>query len=521
MGRRGRRIAVIAVVVIVIAGGATAAYAQMSSSAPSYRLADVTSADVTATLNEVGTLTPAQQADVAFSASGTVATVAVQPGQSVTAGQKLGTLDTTSLKASLASAQSSLASANLQVANDIASQDAAANGSGNGSGGAGSTGGSPGSSSGLASSLRPLQQAVVGGQRAVDAALAKASTDLAVARQACAATGSKPSPSPSASPSPSPSPSPTVSPSPANCASAEQRVLADETAASRAQQTLSAQLTDLSAALARDESGSSPAGGAGGSGNDPGGSSGAGGGTVSAQQLAADQASADAAADQVEIAQQNLAGATAISPISGTVVSVTATPGAAENAGSTEFEIAGLDSWQVVTQVPVTDMPQIETGESASVLADGSSVPLSGTIVTIGLMPTASSNPATYPVTIGLAGQPSGLDDGGYAGVTITTAHSSGVSVPTSAVHYSGTQATVTVYAAGQTRVIKVKVGTKGPVMTRITSGLTVGQQVVLANLSAPLPNNNPSGNQLPGGGTFNFLAPGPGGGVVHIQRAG
>lgn len=522
MGRRGRRIAIIAIAVIVIAGGATAAYAQMSSSAPSYRLASVTSADVTATLNEVGTLTPAQQADVAFSASGTVATVAVRPGQSVTAGQKLGALDTTSLQASLASAQSSLASANLQVANDIAGQDAPANGSGNGSGGAGHTGASPGSSSGPASSLRPLQQAVVNGQRAVDAALAKASADLAVARQACAVPGSKPSPRPAASPSPTP----TVSPSPANCASAEQRVLADETAASHAQQTLSASLTELSAALARDESGSSPAGGAGSSGDDPGGSSGtpggssgSGGGAVSAQQLAADQASADAAADQVEIARENLAGATAISPISGTVVSVTATPGAAASAGSTEFEIAGLDSWQVVTQVPVTDMPQIAAGESASVLPDGSSVPLSGTIVTIGLMPAADSNPATYPVTIGLAGQPSGLDDGGFAGVTITTAHSSGVSVPTSAVHYSGTNATVTVYAAGQTRTIKVKVGTKGPVMTRITSGLTVGEQIVLANLNAPLPNNNPSGNQGPGFGNFSVLAPG-GGGVVHFRQA-
>jgi multidrug efflux pump subunit AcrA (membrane-fusion protein) len=515
MGRRSRRIAIIAIAVIAIVGGATAAYAQMSSSAPDYRLASVTSADVTATLDEVGTLTPAQQADAAFSAGGTVATVAVQLGQPVTAGQKLGTLDTTSLKASLASAQSSLASANLQVANDIASQDAAANGAG----GSGGTGGSPASSSGLASSLGPLQQAVVNGQRAVDAALAKATTDLAVARQACAAPGSRPSPSPAASPSPSPSPSPTVSPSPANCASAEQHVLSDETAANRAQQSLAAQLTDLSAALARDESGSSPGGGTGGSGDDPAGSSGTGGGAVNAQQLAADQASADAAADQVEIAQQNLAGATAISPISGTVVSVTATPGAAVTAGSTEFEIAGLDSWQVVTQVPVSDMPQIATGEQASVLPDGSSVPVSGTVVTIGLMPTAGSSPATYPVTIGLDGQPSGLHDGGYAGVTITTAHSSGVSVPTSAVHYSGTQATVTVYAAGQTRVIKVKVGTKGPVMTRITSGLAVGQQVVLANLNAPLPNNNPSGNQGPGGGTFTFVGPGPGGvRIVRVQ---
>jgi HlyD family secretion protein len=503
MSSRSRRIAVIAIAVIVVVVGATAAYAKMSSSAPVYRLASVTSADVTATLNEVGTLTPAQQADVTFSASGTVASVAVKPGQTVTAGQKLGTLDTTSLKASLTSAQASLARANLQVANDIASQDTAAHGSG----AAASPGGSS-ASSGLASSLRPLQQAVVNGQRAVDAALAKTSSDLAVARQACAAPGSQPSPGPAIAPSPS------VSSSPANCASAEQRVLSDETAADRAQRTLSAQLDALSTALARAASGSSPA-------SDPAGSPGTGGGAVTAQQLAADQASADAAADQVEIAQQNLAGATAVSPISGTVVNVSATPGAAQSAGSAAFQIAGLDSWQVVTQVPVTDMPQIAAGEPASVLPDGSSLPLGGAIVTIGLMPTANSNPVTYPVTIGLAGQLSGLHDGGFASVTIITARSSGVSVPTSAVHYSGNRATVTVYAAGQTRVTTVKVGTMGPVMTRITSGLTVGQQVVLANLNAPLPNNNPSGGQLGGGpgGPINVIGPG-GPGIVHVQPA-
>jgi trimeric autotransporter adhesin len=80
-------------------------------------------------------------------------------------------------------------------------------------------------------------------------------------------------------------------------------------------------------------------------------------------------------------------------------------------------------------------------------------------------------------------------------------------------VHYSGSTATVTVYAAGKTRTVRVGVGTKGSVMTGITSGLVIGQQVVLANLNAPMPNNNPSNNfggpvPIPGGGIF----VGPGG---------
>lgn len=524
MNSRNRRIVVIGVVVAVVAGGAGSAYAELSSSGQAYRLATVASADVTSTLSAVGTLNPQQQANVAFSVSGTVAAVAVRPGQPVTAGQTLGTLDTSPLKASLTTAQSALANAQLKVANDISSQNAAASGPPGTAGSSGSSG--PGGPS--LASLRPLQQAVVNGQRAVDTAMVTAGTDLALARQACSlppAPGSS-APEPKRSPSPTPAPSP----SPATCASAQQHVLTDETTVLRKQQALSARLGALSSALARvaAELSSSPGAGEGsgsadppvGSGaSTPGGSSGQ---PVSADQLAADQASADAAADQVTIARQNLSSAAAVAPISGTVVSVSATPGASDTPGSTAFVVAGLDSWQAVTQIPVTDMPQITIGEPASVLPDGSSVPLGGAIVSVGLMPTAGSNPVTYPVTIGLAGQPSGLHDGGNGGVTITTAHSSGVSVPTSAVHYSGRNATVTVYAAGQTRQVRVTVGTKGPVMTRITSGLRPGQQVVLANLNAPLPNDNPDhSGPFPGPG-FHVNFAGPGGGPhTFVKGAG
>jgi multidrug efflux pump subunit AcrA (membrane-fusion protein) len=503
-----RRIAVIGVAVVVILGGAGAAYAAMSSSGPAYQLATVTSANVTASLNEVGTLMPDQQADVAFAASGTVATVDVSAGQQVTAGQTLGKLDTTSLTASLTQAQSTLANAQLKVANDIASQDTAAGEP---------TGSSASQPTTSASSLAPLQQAVLSSQSQADAALALAKTAVAQADKACA-----PSPAPSASPSPSPSPAPSpspTSPAPVTCAAATQQVLTDEAAVLKDVQTLSGQESALSAALSQAIAGAGDGdGGANdGGGSSPGGSTSPGGsgnpgGPVTAAQLAADQQSADAAAEAVTVAQQNLAGATVVSPISGTVVSVSVTPGSAASAGSTAFEVAGLDSWQVQTQVPVADMPQIKTGQPASVLPNGSSTPLSGAVVTIGLMPTPNSNPVTYPVTLGLAGQPSGLHQGGYAAVTITTGQASGVSVPTSAVHYSGSGATVTVYAAGKTRSVRVKVGTKGAVMTLITSGLAIGQQVVLANLNAPLPNNNPSS-------TFN--GPGPGSVQVNISGPG
>ncbi|HTT54970.1 MAG TPA: HlyD family efflux transporter periplasmic adaptor subunit [Streptosporangiaceae bacterium] len=483
---RFRRAAALGIAGLAILAGAGTAYATVSASGPAYRLASVTAARVTASLDVVGTLSPVQEADVPFAVSGTVSSVAVRAGQRVTAGQRLGSLSKASLRAGLTAAQSTLAQANLQISNDIASQDQAAPGSAAGPGPA---------------ALRPAQQRLLRAQRRADHALARARLALAQASQVCASPppGPGPSATPSASgrPSPglagpagsgSPSPAPTTG-SAAACASAARQVLAAETALLHAQQAVSRQLAALSAALAKAS--------AAGTGAGPGGPAGA-------AQLAADQATADADAAQVTVAEQNLADATLLSPISGTVVSVAVSPGTAASAGSTAFEIAGLGSYQVQTEVPVTALPALKVGQPASVQPDGLSAPLAGSVISIGRAPVTGSSPVTYPVTIGLTGQPGALHDNGFANVIITTGRSRGVSVPTSAVHYSGHQATVTVYAAGRARSVRVTVGTKGVLLTRITAGLTAGQQVVLADLHKPLPSTNPNQGPIgPAGGSI------------------
>ncbi len=218
---------------------------------------------------------------------------------------------------------------------------------------------------------------------------------------------------------------------------------------------------------------------------------GSGGGPVSAAQLAAAQAAADAAAAQVTVAQANLTAATAVSPVTGTVVAVSVTAGTAASAGDTAFTVAGLGSYEVQTDVPVTDLPQLRDGDRVSVKADGQSRPISGVVTAIGLMPDSTDSPVTYPVTISLTGSVPALHSGVLAGVTITTARGHGVTVPTSALHYSGKKATVLVDAGGQVRSVRVTVGTKGAPLTEVTAGLHPGQQVVLANLNAPLPSSD------------------------------
>jgi HlyD family secretion protein len=123
------------------------------------------------------------------------------------------------------------------------------------------------------------------------------------------------------------------------------------------------------------------------------------------------------------------------------------------------------------------------------------------------LSSTSTSGSASYPVTIGLAAGAPTLFAGSDAQVSITLANvSEAVTVPTSAVEGIGAASFVTIVQAGKPERVRVTVGASGPVLTQITSGLTVGEHVVLADLSTPLPTNtNPfaARSLTTGGGGF------------------
>ncbi len=78
----------------------------------------------------------------------------------------------------------------------------------------------------------------------------------------------------------------------------------------------------------------------------------------------------------------------------------------------------------------------------------------------------------------------------------------------------------------GSTKTVTVSVGAVGATWTQITAGLTTGQQVVLADLAAPLPssataaaNGTTNTTGLPAGLTFR--GGGAGGGTGRTGRAG
>jgi HlyD family secretion protein len=356
------------------------------------------------------------------------------------------------------------------------------------------------------------------------------------------------------SPAKPPGGGPTSGPPPTTCQAAITQLLSAETSIASDEQSLASDESALSKLLSKasgsgsgsgssgsggSKSGASGSGSSGsgssGSGSSGSGSSGSGGsgaggsgsggssGPASAQQLAADQANLDAANAELGVARQNMAAATLVAPISGTIAQVNIGPGqqvtGSQGTGtSASFVIEGAGGQEATTTVSGTNVGQVRVGQPATVTLDGSANVITGEVVSVGILSSSSSTGSvSFPVTIGLTSRAPTLYAGSDAQVTITLAKvSNAVTVPTSAVTSLGAFDLVTVVEAGKPANVRVTVGATGPVLTQITSGLTVGQQVVLANLNTPLPtNSNPfatRGLTTGGGGGFGPVRAGTGG---------
>ncbi|MDQ0382928.1 HlyD family efflux transporter periplasmic adaptor subunit [Amycolatopsis thermophila] len=527
MAKRTGRMLVIAGVVVVVAGGVVV-WTQSASSSPAYRTAVAGPAVATSTLDTTGTVAAISEATLSFPVNGQVSTISVQVGQQVGAGQTLAQLDSTPLAGQLASAQSTLATAQAKLAADESGQTSAAG---------------PGhmtTAAYLTSSPQPpdlaaQQQAVVTAQKEVDADLNQVKSDLAKQQQDC-----QPVLNPASTPPPSQEQVSACTADIGKTQTDQQKTASDERTLADAENTLSQTLANDKAPSPRTtppsqssapapratplSSSSPPTRGSSSGGQASGRSSAGGQGSsaggaksttpVSAEQLAADQASIDAANAQVAVAQQNLAAATLVSPIAGTVGEIDFTTGR-QATSQQHIVVFGPGSNEVTTAVSDAQAGQVKPGQRVTVTPDGSGTPLSGQVTSVGMLSsmTSSSGTPSYPVTVSLPDGGPQLYQGATASVSIITGTAdAAVTVPTSAVHLLGSVATVTTVANGQTRVRRVTVGVIGPSVTEITSGLTAGEQVLLADLSQPLPTSNTNGVRgLVGGG----------GGAARRTRAG
>jgi multidrug efflux pump subunit AcrA (membrane-fusion protein) len=270
---------------------------------------------------------------------------------------------------------------------------------------------------------------------------------------------------------------------------------------------------------------------------------------ASTSQVDSDEASVTSAESSLSSAQTNLNDASLTSTMSGTVASVSLTvgqqvtgsgSGGSANAGanasnsnssnstgsgtsSAQIVVIGTNSYVVNTTVDDTEIGQITDGDQVDITPSGVSTPVYGTVGSISLVGTQSSNVTTFPVVIDVTGNPSGLYAGASATANIIVKQLNNVTeVPTGAISYdSSGQATVTEVVNGAHVVKDVTVGAAESGETQITSGVTSGAKVLEKELKFTAPAGG-TGGLFGGGGTKGFPGGGlGGGGGGFFQRTG
>ncbi|MGH3797283.1 MAG: efflux RND transporter periplasmic adaptor subunit [Pseudonocardiaceae bacterium] len=265
--------------------------------------------------------------------------------------------------------------------------------------------------------------------------------------------------------------------------------------------------------------------------------------SASAAQLDSDDAALSAANAQLAAAEQNLSKATLTAPFAGTVAAVNLTVGqqvsggssgsaattdssgggatgragsgsdpasasstaassasaaAATSASSAQLVVISTGTYIVNASVDDTEIGQLKTGDQAVVVPNGSTSQIFGTVSSVGMIGSQSSGVASYPVTIGITGNPAGLHIGAGAQVSIIVKQLTDVVVvPRTAVHDEGGRAVVYEMAGGKQVSHPVTVGLSSGGRTQITDGLVAGTQIVLP----PAPTGTGAAGGSSGGG--------------------
>jgi multidrug efflux pump subunit AcrA (membrane-fusion protein) len=570
--RRHRRNVTLATVITVAlcAAGGGIAFATTRTPATDYRTTVAATGDVTQTVNLTGTVASASRKDVAFGTSGTVGSVAVKVGDSVTAGQTLATLQEASLTAAITAAQQTVTNDEQTLASDLTSESSGSTSSTSGSSGSSSVGGSgsasggtsdsksgstgssgsdssssSGAGSGSASSGGANSAAVTAATAAVIAAQKSLLAQYTVAQTALAATttlvtASSPTCAPflaatiddassttgttsttdSSAASTAPATSSTAT-TPAeqlaaaktalaSCQTAISGVLDSETTTKAAQaqvQVLAGDLNTAVAALAKALAASTGATGASTSsavtgttgtttiveaaavtGSTSGGTSG-GSATITAETILADAAAITAAKAELAIANHNKEFATLTSPIAGTVAAVSITAGDSVSAGSSSevITVIGDDGYVVSSTATLTQVEKLKTGEAVAVTVSGVTKALAGTVSSVGLLNVStSSTTPSYDVTVAITDKTATLLNGASATMVVTADVAKSVlTVPTSALHRTAQVYRLDVLENGKEVAKTVKIGATGSALTQITSGVSAGAVVILADVSS------------------------------------
>jgi len=274
-------------------------------------------------------------------------------------------------------------------------------------------------------------------------------------------------------------------------------------------------------------------------------------GSSAAKKSANAQVTSAAAA--LTSAQDDLKDAILRSPITGTVASVDLEVGdtvgssssgsgnssstgslssssSSSSSNSASFVIIETAKWKVEGSIGAADLSSVKAGQKVSVTTDASTDALSGTVASVGIVATSTSDDgtATFPVVINLSGNHTDLYSGTTATAVITTgSYTDVLTIPTAAIKSENNKTVVTKVSGDQTSTVEVEVGKVFGTYTQITSGLSEGDTVRISFTrtasSTGSSSSGQSGFSFGGGGGLGggLDGGGPGGGGAPPAGAG
>jgi multidrug efflux pump subunit AcrA (membrane-fusion protein) len=475
--RRWRRWLIVPVIALAVALVAVWLTNPFGTTTVALATAQSTTGTVVSSVSVSGSVASSKVDELTFGSSGTVTAVNVAPGDTVTQGQVLATIDDSAQKVQLASAQANLESAQAKLATDQA----------------GPTGVTKASAQ---DSVKQAELQLATARQSLSDTIASNNLSISQANAAVSAAKKQLAADKAASP-----------PVPANIAkdqaavtNAKAGVTSARLKATLALHQAQNQVNSASLGVTSAKHGYAlkivP---------------------TTAAQIAADKAGVASAQQALTTLQQN--GTTIVAPMAGTVTAVNITVGqtvssstgsATSSSTSTtgQIEVMDLTKLQIAGEASETDVPKLKMGQPATITATalGSQTAV-GKVCELSVVGTQISGVTSFGVTVCLDGSNASLLVGMSATAAVVTDRADdAVLVPSLAVKTVGGQQVVAVLGAdGKTQTnVPVTVGISNGSQTQILSGLNQGATVVESIQTTTTTNRAPGGRGFPGvGGGF------------------
>ena len=191
-----------------------------------------------------------------------------------------------------------------------------------------------------------------------------------------------------------------------------------------------------------------------------------------------------------------------LSSLTGSSGTNSATNTAATSSGNGFIVIANPSELAVTANIAEADAAKVQLGQAARITFPATNATATGTVTQITPQSTVTNNVVQYPVQVSLATAPPGVGVGNTASLSITTGTKSGVLVaPTSAITSTGNRHTVVVRRGDQDITVPVEIGIVGDTTTEIVGGVNEGDQLVLPTVATSTNNGFPRGGGGGGGG--------------------